>query len=107
MAENSDDHHPKVLIEEWFPFKEVGIECERERGQSSALPPINYLHVWWARRPLIVCKAAILSSIISAETDHDSFTQELMGFSPTLIQEYDRILTAKRNKQRIKNPFRK
>jgi transposase InsO family protein len=45
---------PRVLIEQWLPIAEIGAECMRERGASSALPPLYFLHVWWARRPLTV-----------------------------------------------------
>jgi len=55
---------PDVLIEQWLPLAEVGAECKRERGASSALPPLYFLHVWWARRPLVACRAAILGSLL-------------------------------------------
>jgi putative DNA methylase len=45
---------PKLLIEQWLPIEAIGAECMRERGASSALPPLYFLHVWWARRPLTV-----------------------------------------------------
>ena len=56
--------HPPVLIESWLPIAEVGVESMRERGASSALPPLYFLHVWWARRPLIASRAAVLASIL-------------------------------------------
>ena len=58
--------NPKRLIEEWLPIKEIGVESRRERGSSTALPPVYYLHVWWARRPLIASRAAILGSLLPA-----------------------------------------
>ena len=57
---------PRLLIEQWLPIAEIGAECMRERGASSALPPLYFLHVWWARRPLTVCRAAILASLLPA-----------------------------------------
>lgn len=57
---------PKVLIEQWLPIDQIGAECMRERGASSALPPLYFLHVWWARRPLTVSRAAILASLLPA-----------------------------------------
>ena len=54
------------LIEEWLPIKEIGIESRRERGASSALPALYFLHVWWARRPLTASRAAILGSLLPA-----------------------------------------
>jgi len=57
---------PRLLIEQWLPIAEIGAECMRERGASSALPPLYFLHVWWARRPLTVSRAAILASLLPA-----------------------------------------
>ena len=57
---------PKTLIEEWFPIETVGCESMRERGASSALPPLYFLHVWWARRPLLASRAAMLASVLPA-----------------------------------------
>ncbi|MCE9554578.1 MAG: DUF1156 domain-containing protein [Planctomycetes bacterium] len=57
---------PKLLIEQWLPIAAIGAECMRERGASSALPPLYFLHVWWARRPLTVSRAAILASLLPA-----------------------------------------
>jgi putative DNA methylase len=57
---------PRVLIEDWLPIAQIGAESQRERGASSALPPLYFLHVWWARRPLTVSRAAILGSLLPA-----------------------------------------
>ncbi|MBY0527367.1 MAG: DUF1156 domain-containing protein [Gemmataceae bacterium] len=57
---------PRLLIEQWLPIAAIGAECMRERGASSALPPLYFLHVWWARRPLTVSRAAILASLLPA-----------------------------------------
>lgn len=57
---------PTRLIEEWLPIKEIGVESRRERAASSALPPLYFLHVWWARRPLTASRAAILGSLLPA-----------------------------------------
>lgn len=53
-----------LLIESWLPIEAIGAESQRERGASSALPPLYFLHVWWARRPLIASRAAILASVL-------------------------------------------
>ena len=58
--------NPKRLIEEWLPIKEIGVESRRERAASSALPPLYFLHVWWARRPLTASRASILGSLLPA-----------------------------------------
>ncbi|MGH8925040.1 MAG: DUF1156 domain-containing protein, partial [Acidimicrobiia bacterium] len=59
---------PDLLIEQWLPTKELGIESVRERAAASALPPIYFLHVWWARRPLVASTGAILASLMPAWT---------------------------------------
>src|SRR5262249_9235902 len=61
--------HNKLLIEQWLPIAPIGAECMRERGAASALPPLYFLHVWWARRPLTVSRAAILASLLPAYPD--------------------------------------
>lgn len=55
---------PSLLAEFWMPIDKIGAESIRERGASSALPPLYFLHIWWARRPLTVSRAAILGSVL-------------------------------------------
>ncbi|NDY73103.1 DUF1156 domain-containing protein [Desulfobacter hydrogenophilus] len=65
------------LIEAGFPCHQVGAETQRERGAASALPPLYFLHVWWARRPLTPSRAAILASLLPADTNPDRFIKQL------------------------------
>lgn len=65
------------LIEAGFPCHQVGAETQRERGASSALPPLYFLHVWWARRPLTPSRAAVLASLLPADTDPENFVRQL------------------------------
>jgi adenine-specific DNA methylase len=65
------------MIEAGFPCHQVGAETQRERGASSALPPLYFLHVWWARRPLTPSRAAILASLLPADADTDQFLRDL------------------------------
>ncbi len=59
---------PRVLIEEYIPIEAIGAESLRD-ASAAQKPPLNRLHVWWARRPLTVSRAAILASLLPAETD--------------------------------------
>ena len=64
------------LIERWLPIAELGIESIRERKTSmkgNVLPPLNFLHVWWARRPLVASRAAVLASLLPAGADRKAF----------------------------------
>ncbi len=73
----------RPLIEQWLPAAAIGAESMRERGASSALPPLNFLHVWWARRPLTASRAAVLASLLPAwpstkEAERDEETAKLL-----------------------------
>lgn len=61
------------LIESWLPIAALGEESVRERRSMTALPPTYYLHVWWARRPLVASRAAILASLLPEDADHEKF----------------------------------
>ena len=64
------------LIETWLPIEALSEESVRERRfslQGGALPPVSYLHVWWARRPLVFCRAAILAALLPEDADRDRF----------------------------------
>lgn len=56
--------HPPVLIEDWLPIEAIGVESRRERGYGTPFPAPNRLHVWWARRPLLISRAAILGAVL-------------------------------------------
>jgi putative DNA methylase len=55
---------PRLLIEDWLPVKELGIESRRERKVFTDLPPLNYLHVWWARRPIVASAGVLLAGLL-------------------------------------------
>src|SRR6266705_3307562 len=91
----NDKDRPRVLIEEWLPIEALGVECRRERGASNALPPIYFLHIWWARRPLTVSRAAVLASLLSANFPQNEF-MKLMGILGDPVRARDRIDEANR-----------
>jgi adenine-specific DNA methylase len=95
-----------VLIDEWFPTAEVGVESVRERsvGQN---PPINRLHVWFARRPLVASRAAVLASILPPDTTRKEFL-ELLGIphNKDVVAAAEKLARAKANKVKLKeNPL--
>ncbi|WP_419861198.1 DUF1156 domain-containing protein [Candidatus Palauibacter sp.] len=55
----------KTLIEEWFPIETIGSESMRDQSAAQK-PPLNRLHVWWARRPLTASRAVMLASVLPA-----------------------------------------
>jgi len=97
---------PRVLIEEWLPAAAIGVECMRERGSASALAPTTYLHVWWARRPLVASRAAVLGSILPANFPRDLF-ERLLGFwasSDEIVLGAQLLEAARTAGKRIPNP---
>jgi putative DNA methylase len=65
------------LIEEWLPIEALGIESLRERTPLIPYPAPNRLHIWWARRPLVASRAAVLASILPADADHEKFLRAI------------------------------
>ncbi len=59
---------PRVLAEDWLPMADLGIESRRERAAASALPPLSFLHVWWARRPLVASAGVVLAGLLPSWT---------------------------------------
>jgi putative DNA methylase len=56
---------PRVLIEEWLPITELGIESRREAAPiPGQFPKLKTLHVWWARRPLAASAGTVLASLM-------------------------------------------
>src|SRR2546426_7142612 len=55
----SDD---KRLIEDYLPI--VAISAEASREKSVRKGHISTLHLWWARRPLVACRAAVYGALV-------------------------------------------
>jgi adenine-specific DNA methylase len=88
------------LIEKWLPIAALGEECARERRSMTALPPTYYLHVWWARRPLVASRAAILASILPADSDREKFLH-VLGIHGDPVSSRRQIDEAKRTGKRF------
>ena len=88
------------LIERWLPIAALGEESTRERRSMTALPPIYYLHVWWARRPLVASRAAVLASLLPADADREKFLH-VLGIHGDPVATRRRIDVAKRNKEHL------
>jgi len=95
----------KRLIEEWLPIAELSEESVRERRSMTALPPIYYLHVWWARRPLVASRAAVLASLLPAEADRKQFLQ-VLGIHGDPVATKRRLDLAKKTGEHLgANPY--
>ena len=57
----------KKLIEVAMPIKEISAESVRDKSIRHG--HISTLHLWWARRPLPVCRAVIFASLVPDPLD--------------------------------------
>lgn len=92
------------LIEDWLPIAALSEECIRERRSMTALPPTYYLHVWFARRPLVASRAAILGCFLDAETDRSQFMHDL-GIHGDPVAAARAMANAKTSGERVENPY--
>ncbi len=94
----------RLLIEEWLPIAEIGIESLRERTPMTPFPAPNRLHVWFARRPLVASRAAVLASLLPADADRAKFTHAL-GIHGDPLEARRQIDAAIRSGVRVENPY--
>lgn len=57
-------HHDKRLIEDYLPIQAISAEASREKSVRKG--HISTLHLWWARRPLVACRAAVYGALVPA-----------------------------------------
>ena len=58
----SDDRR---LIEDYLPIQAISKEASREKSVRKG--HISTLHLWWARRPLVACRAAVYGALVPAD----------------------------------------
>ena len=59
----------KKLIEVAMPIKEISAESVRDKSIRNG--HISTLHLWWARRPLPVCRAVVFASLVPDPLDEN------------------------------------
>ena len=59
----------KKLIEVALPIKEISAESTRDKRVNHG--HISTLHLWWARRPLPVCRAVVFASLVPDPLDEN------------------------------------
>jgi len=52
------------LIEDYLPIEAISLEASREKNVRKG--HISTLHLWWARRPLVACRAAVYGALVPA-----------------------------------------
>jgi len=92
------------LIEDWLPIAELSVESIRERTPMTPFPAPNRLHVWWARRPLVASRAAVLASLLPADADRMQFLH-CLGIHGDPVKGRAKIEEARRTGKRVTNPY--
>ncbi len=93
------------LIERWLPIAEIGIESIRERTPMTPFPAPNRLHVWWARRPLVASRAAVLASLLPKDADRSRFLH-VLGIHGDPVAVKQTLNKAKRSGENLgPNPY--
>lgn len=68
------------FLEAGLPCASLSAECQRDNNARQH-PPQNRLHIWWARRPPTICRAAVLAALLP----HDlTLPEEVL---PPLVEE--------------------
>ena len=55
------------LIEDYLPIEAISAEASREKSVRKG--HISTLHLWWARRPLVACRAAVYGALVPWSQD--------------------------------------
>ncbi|MCJ7543602.1 MAG: DUF1156 domain-containing protein [Phycisphaerae bacterium] len=58
-------HDDRRLIEDYLPIQAISAEASREKSVRKG--HISTLHLWWARRPLVACRAAVYGALVPAD----------------------------------------
>jgi putative DNA methylase len=80
MAKDND----RRLIESFLPIQAISAEASREKSVRKG--HISTLHLWWARRPLVACRAAVYGALVPADR-----------FQPTTGPEERRVSLGRAN----------
>lgn len=65
----------RFLIETVLPIRELSQEARREKAIRHG--HISTLHVWWARRPLVTARAAVLGALLTDDSEVDACYSEV------------------------------
>src|SRR5437667_8190450 len=70
------------FLEAGLPCASLSAECQRDNNARQR-PPQNRLHIWWARRPPTICRAAILAGLLPYDLRLDELVLPSMVDEPS------------------------
>jgi len=76
---------PEMLIEVAMPVKEISAESVRDKSIRHG--HISTLHLWWARRPLPVCRAVVFASLVPDPLDKDCPVEFIQAVEKLLAKQ--------------------
>lgn len=83
-----------TMIEDFIPVRQISIASIREKqgGHHLSRGQIRNLHLWWARRPLAACRAAVYAAFAPPSTKEErehlpSFFAELCDYKGPILPE--------------------
>src|SRR5256712_14128785 len=68
LTQSEGDGMGKKLIEVALPLEAINKESAREKSIRHGHP--STLHLWWARRPLVTCRAVLFASLVDDPSSH-------------------------------------
>lgn len=105
------------LIEDSLPLAEISEQSAREKSLRIGNP--STLHIWWARRPLAACRAAVYAALCPApatDTEREALhasVEKISNWNLHLqgsaqyadVQSIKRELVGQRERPRVLDPF--
>ena len=64
----------KKLIEVALPLEDINREAVREKTGGLPRGHPTTLYLWWARRPLSVCRVVLFASLVDDPSNRDDLT---------------------------------
>lgn len=91
----------KVMLEDYIPVQQISYESAREKVARRRQGHLSTLHLWWARRPLAACRAAIFAALAPIATGKDrenlpAFFTELCHWTGPILPETDALRKARK-----------
>ncbi|ULH14475.1 DUF1156 domain-containing protein [Deinococcus sp. KNUC1210] len=84
----------KRLIEHRLPLAEVSTESAREKSIRHG--HISTLHIWWARRPLAACRAAVFATLVPDTDENYELVKKIVPWEAVKDGNSSDILEARR-----------
>src|SRR5438094_1779738 len=89
---SSMSNDDRRLIEDYLPIEAISKEASREKSVRKG--HISTLHLWWARRPLVACRAAVFGALVPEGAASPEFVEDLCKYPGPRdkIQEAQRLI---------------